>query len=77
MYTKEWGEKDRRSVHNSGLWKEGNTIDKIDKMLSMLLFNLDLGFYFELFMSVPGMWFGAPWISTGLWPLLVAAVASG
>ena len=52
-------------------------IDKIDKMLSMLLFNLDLGFYFELFMSVPGMWFGAPWISTGLWPLLVAAVASG
>jgi len=43
----------------------------------MPIFNLDLGWHFEMFMTIPGIWFGAPPISTGLWPSLVAAVVSG
>lgn len=46
-------------------------------MISKPIFNLDLGFYFEMFMTVPGIWFGAPPISTIVWPSLVAMIMGG
>jgi hypothetical protein len=77
MWTPEWGIRDKQSVANTGIWVEGTWIDKVDKMISMPLFNLDLGFHFEMFMTVPGIWFGAPPISLGIWPSLIAAVLTG
>jgi hypothetical protein len=59
-----------------GLWKENSWIDKVDKTLSRVIFNLDLGWHFEMVATIPGYWFGTPLISLILWPLLVATIIS-
>ena len=47
-------------------------IDRLDKRASLLIFNLRLGFYFDVFYTFPGIAFGVP-LSHGIFLSLVVA----
>ena len=47
-------------------------ISKLDKRASLLIFNLQLGFYFDVFYTFPGIAFGVP-LSHGIFVSLVVA----
>ena len=54
------GEESPHNPISNGLWIEGSKLDEWDKSISWTIFSLELGHFFELFLTVPGTWFGLP-----------------
>jgi len=61
-------------MKSTTLFPEGGSIDRIDKNLSLYVFTLDFGYFFEVLLTMPGMWFGIPLTALGIVPLFTATL---